>query len=80
MTKKALQKQIDELKSALSVEFLVRLHDLAKECDVAIKVDDHGDAVMLPTYKKDGSLDEWFVIGVNPYRRYDFKLLTQETQ
>jgi hypothetical protein len=63
-----------------TAEFLIRLLDLAKECDVAIKVDEHRDVIMLPTYKRDGSLDEWSVVGVNPYRRYDFELLTQETQ
>ena len=58
-----------------TMEFLVRLHDLAKECDVDIRRTDSNDVLMAPTYRRDGGLDEWFVIGINPYRNYDFVIL-----
>ena len=63
-----------------AAEFLMRLKDLAKECNVDIKRTDSDDVLMVPTYKRDGSLDEWFVVGINPYRQYGFTVLTQETQ
>jgi hypothetical protein len=63
-----------------AMEFLVRLHDLAKECDIEIRLTDSNDVLMAPTYKPNGGLDEWFVIGINPYRHYKFFLETQETQ
>jgi hypothetical protein len=62
-----------------TVDFLVRLHDLAKECNVDIKRTNSNDVLMVPTYKTNGGLDEWYAIGINPYRQYDFSILTQGT-
>jgi hypothetical protein len=61
-----------------AAEFLMRLQDLAKECNVDIRRTDSDDVLMVPTYKRDGSLDEWFVVGINPYRQYGFTIMTQE--
>jgi hypothetical protein len=71
-----------------AVEFCVRVQQLAKELDVHIKTDNNDDLVLLPTYTKDGCLDQWFVIYVNPWRMYSHDFImssmnnskTQETQ